>query len=66
MFSPHVNVTLEDQAEPVHSSTQIPRILHQTCKNQTIPEIWAEPQKSCLKAYSNFEYKQNLITALDR
>ncbi|RSL67406.1 hypothetical protein CEP51_012651 [Fusarium floridanum] len=56
MFSPHVNVTLQDQ-EPVHSSRQIPRILHQTCKNETIPEMWAESQQSCLKAYSGFEYK---------
>ncbi|RSM15387.1 hypothetical protein CDV31_004977 [Fusarium ambrosium] len=56
MFSPHVNVTLQDQ-DSVHSSRQIPRILHQTCKNETIPEMWAESQQSCLKAYSGFEYK---------
>ncbi|RSL50219.1 hypothetical protein CEP53_008882 [Fusarium sp. AF-6] len=56
MFIPHVNLTLQGQ-EPAHSSRQIPRILHQTCKNETIPEMWAEPQQSCLKAYSGFEYK---------
>ncbi|KAH7246920.1 nucleotide-diphospho-sugar transferase [Fusarium solani] len=57
MFSAHVNVTLQDQPKHVHSSRQIPRILHQTCKNETIPEMWAESQQSCLKAYSDFEYK---------
>ena len=36
---------------------QIPRILHQTTKNETIPDIWVGPQESCLKAYSSFEYK---------
>ena len=60
MFSAHVNVTLQDQPKHVHSSRQIPRILHQTCKNETIPEMWAESQQSCLKAYSDFEYKVRL------
>ncbi|KIL88582.1 hypothetical protein FAVG1_07827 [Fusarium avenaceum] len=35
---------------------QIPRILHQTTKNDTIPSIWADSQASCLKTYSNYEY----------
>lgn len=60
MFSAHVNVTLQDQPKHDHSSRRIPRILHQTCKNETIPEIWAESQHSCLKAYSDFEYKVRL------
>lgn len=60
MFSAHVNVTLQDQPKHGHSSRQIPRILHQTCKNETIPEMWAESQQSCLKAYSDFEYMVRL------
>ncbi|RKK52790.1 hypothetical protein BFJ69_g17861 [Fusarium oxysporum] len=36
---------------------QIPRILHQTTKSETIPAIWVDSQKSCLKAYANYEYK---------
>ncbi|KAF4951249.1 hypothetical protein FSARC_12976 [Fusarium sarcochroum] len=36
---------------------QIPRILHQTTKNGTIPSIWVGPQESCFKAYSSYEYK---------
>lgn len=36
---------------------RIPRILHQTCANSTIPEKWVESQQSCKEAYSDFEYK---------
>ncbi|KAI3572432.1 nucleotide-diphospho-sugar transferase, partial [Fusarium oxysporum f. sp. albedinis] len=36
---------------------QIPRILHQTTKSETIPAIWVDSQESCLKAYANYEYK---------
>ncbi|KAH6972026.1 hypothetical protein BKA56DRAFT_635148 [Ilyonectria sp. MPI-CAGE-AT-0026] len=57
MFGAHVTVTRDDQSEPLRLATQIPRILHQTCKNETIPKIWAGSQQSCLKAYSGFEYK---------
>ncbi|KAF4998992.1 hypothetical protein FGRMN_2791 [Fusarium graminum] len=35
---------------------QIPRILHQTTKNETIPAIWAESQASCLEVYSGYKY----------
>ncbi|KAH7137375.1 nucleotide-diphospho-sugar transferase [Dactylonectria estremocensis] len=57
MFTAHVTVTRDDQSEPVRVVNQIPRSLHQTCKNETIPEIWAASQQSCLKTYSGFEYK---------
>lgn len=36
---------------------KIPRILHQTCANETIPDRWVDSQQSCQKAYSDFEYK---------
>ncbi|KAJ6058030.1 uncharacterized protein N7446_008929 [Penicillium canescens] len=35
----------------------IPRILHQTCANETIPAKWAEAHASCKNAYADFEYK---------
>ncbi|RSL96818.1 hypothetical protein CDV31_013284 [Fusarium ambrosium] len=57
MFGAHITVTLDGHPESVGSSKQIPRIFHQTTKNETIPEIWADSQKSCLEAYSDFEYK---------
>ena len=36
---------------------KIPRILHQTTPNDTIPAKWIESQKSCKEAYSDYEYK---------
>ncbi|KAF5003156.1 hypothetical protein FDECE_10301 [Fusarium decemcellulare] len=59
LFPAQVTVTSNDTSEAFHipKRPQIPRILHQTCKNDTIPKMWAESQKSCLKTYSDFEYK---------
>lgn len=34
----------------------IPRIIHQTCKNDTIPVIWREAQKSCLRLHDGYKY----------
>jgi hypothetical protein len=38
-------------------SSRVPLILHQTTASEEIPELWIQPQKSCKKAYSEFEYK---------
>lgn len=35
----------------------IPKIIHQTWKNTTIPEIWQEAQKTCLDMHPDYEYK---------
>ncbi|KAK9494304.1 nucleotide-diphospho-sugar transferase [Lipomyces doorenjongii] len=43
---------------PVTSNPQlIPKILHQTWKNETVPEMWRAAQESCLKSHADFEYK---------
>lgn len=34
----------------------IPKIIHQTYKNETIPEIWREAQRSCLDLHPEYEY----------
>lgn len=39
------------------SPNAIPRILHQTSANSTIPAKWVESQGSCLKTYPDWEYK---------
>lgn len=44
-------------SSPHPNLPKIPRILHQTCANDTIPDKWVESQRSCKQAYSNFEYK---------
>ena len=35
----------------------IPKIIHQTWRNETIPERWSEAQQSCIKIHSDYEYK---------
>lgn len=35
---------------------KIPRILHQTTPNETIPEKWVESQRSCLEVYKDYKY----------
>ncbi|KAM0251935.1 hypothetical protein ACHAQJ_007950 [Trichoderma viride] len=42
----------QDQNRP-----KIPRILHQTTANSTIPDKWVQSQRSCRETYSEFEYK---------
>jgi len=58
LFPAHFEVT-GTQVSPssIHLNHQIPRILHQTAKNETIPDIWVNSQASCLTTYSQYEYK---------
>lgn len=35
----------------------IPKIIHQTYKNETIPEHWREAQQSCIDLHPDYEYK---------
>ena len=35
----------------------IPKIIHQTYINESIPEHWKEPQKSCIDLHPDYEYK---------
>lgn len=57
LFPARVSITSSDVPKSFTSrDDQIPRILHQTTKNDTIPSIWADSQASCLKIYSNYEY----------
>ncbi|KAH7120436.1 nucleotide-diphospho-sugar transferase [Dactylonectria estremocensis] len=60
MFGPRVHLSQHDipeswQGQP--HQPKIPRILHQTTPTNEIPEMWVELQKSCMDAYSDFEYK---------
>lgn len=34
----------------------IPKIIHQTYKNETIPERWLEAQASCKALHTDYEY----------
>lgn len=35
----------------------IPKIIHQTYVNDTVPERWREAQKSCVDLHEDYEYK---------
>ncbi|MCJ1363276.1 hypothetical protein MMC16_002383 [Acarospora aff. strigata] len=42
----------------IHGRPQlIPKIIHQTYINESIPEKWLEAQKSCLDLHEDYEYK---------
>ncbi|CRG82976.1 Mannosyl phosphorylinositol ceramide synthase SUR1 [Talaromyces islandicus] len=34
----------------------IPKIIHQTYKNETIPEVWLDAQQSCIDLHPDYEY----------
>lgn len=35
----------------------IPKIIHQTYKNESIPAVWQEAQQSCINLHPDYEYK---------
>lgn len=39
-----------------HRPQIIPKIIHQTYKNETIPEVWQEAQQSCIELHPDYEY----------
>jgi len=67
MISPLVALVFEDCRQYAISSEeiqnyesqpqQIPKILHQTWKNETVPTVWKGTQESCIKKNSEFEYR---------
>jgi mannosyltransferase OCH1-like enzyme len=34
----------------------IPKIIHQTYKNETIPEVWLDAQRSCIDLHPDYTY----------
>ncbi|GAD96895.1 hypothetical protein PVAR5_5560 [Paecilomyces variotii No. 5] len=48
---PSANSSLIEQRPQV-----IPKIIHQTYKNETIPEVWADAQQSCIDLHADYKY----------
>ncbi|BDD61816.1 hypothetical protein MPDQ_006247 [Monascus purpureus] len=48
---PSPNSSLIEQRPQV-----IPKIIHQTYKNESIPEVWREAQQSCIDLHPDYEY----------
>ena len=38
----------------------IPKIIHQTYINESIPEVWRDAQQSCIDLHEDYEYKVGL------
>lgn len=48
---PSPNSSLIEQRPQV-----IPKIIHQTYKNDSIPEVWISAQQSCIDLHPDYEY----------
>ncbi|KAJ5346841.1 uncharacterized protein N7506_000094 [Penicillium brevicompactum] len=48
---PSLNSSLIEQRPHI-----IPKIIHQTYKNETIPKVWVEAQQSCIDLHPDYEY----------
>lgn len=48
---PLPNSTLVEQLPQI-----IPKIIHQTYKNEAIPEVWVDAQQSCIELHPDYEY----------
>lgn len=48
---PSPNSSLIEQRPQV-----IPKIIHQTYKNESIPEVWKDAQRSCIDLHPDYEY----------
>lgn len=47
----------EDSPRIENRTRLIPKIIHQTYINETIPERWREPAQQCLDMHSDYEYR---------
>lgn len=52
---------LEQNADGSRGPPIIPKIIHQTYANKTIPEVWREAQQSCIDLHPDYEYKVSRV-----
>lgn len=55
---PSPNSSLIEQRPQV-----IPKIIHQTYKNESIPEVWVDAQRSCIDLHPDYEYIVSLFSS---
>lgn len=46
----------DDKLNLTEDQMVVPKIIHQTYKNESIPFQWVETQKSCLDLHPDYEY----------
>ncbi len=61
----HAEIPMPNSAALLDGRPQlIPKIIHQTWVNTSIPAHWRAPQQSCLDLHQDYEYKVSLFPAL--
>ncbi len=61
----HAEIPMPNSAALLDGRPQlIPKIIHQTWVNTSIPTHWRAPQQSCLDLHQDYEYKVSLFLAL--
>jgi hypothetical protein len=48
--------TLSERSKWAEDRHPMPKILHQTWKNETVPEMWAIAQYSCMDLHPDYQY----------
>ncbi|KAH8707876.1 Mannosyl phosphorylinositol ceramide synthase CSH1 [Beauveria bassiana] len=56
LFTPRLTLPSTAAPETPGGKHKIPRILHQTTANDTIPAKWVESQRSCKEVYKDYKY----------
>lgn len=51
-----INIQIAKAAHP-DASLVIPKIIHQTYRNNNVPNQWKQAQKSCQDLHEDYEYK---------
>jgi inositol phosphorylceramide mannosyltransferase catalytic subunit len=63
LFETGLNNAIAPEDLPLRTTSQwgeehrrIPKIIHQTWKNETVPEAWAIAQYSCIDLHPDYQY----------
>lgn len=52
----HAELPLQNSSLIEQRPQIMPKIIHQTYKHETIPEVWLEAQQSCIDLHPDYEY----------
>ena len=61
---PHADFLVPNSTAIYERPQLIPKIIHQTYANDSIPEHWKAPQQSCIDLHKDYEYKVRRWMAL--
>lgn len=49
--------SIVQEPAPANASRTVPRIIHQTWKNEIIPDIWSQARAACQRLHPDYEFK---------